>query len=270
MKKDSKKIIKGIIVLVIIVLFSSWGKHLYSKENKEEIIVFAAASLTESMEDVVEEFEKQHLNVDVKVHLASTSRLRMQIEQGVEAHVFLSANEKHYKALSKEKFISKGSSFLYNSMVLIVPEDNPSKVQGVQDLQKACKLVVAQKEVPAGIYARQIIHSLDNEFEAEYEEKVLNNIVSEENNVKQVVNKVVVGEADAAFVYATDITENVKRKVKVIPIDEKHNVKAVYYIGQLKQDEEKKYAEQFYTYLLSLKGQEIFKKYGFESAVISE
>lgn len=151
-------------------------------------------------------------------------------------------------------------------MVVILPKDNPANIEKVEDLQDKCKLVIAQKEVPAGGYAREIIHSISGIYGAEFEKKVLNNIVSEENNVKQVVNKVVMGEADVAFVYSSDVTTSVVEKVKVVRIAPEHNVKAEYFISKLKTENE--YAEKFYAFLLSEEGQGIFERYGFESISI--
>ncbi|MCJ7691713.1 MAG: molybdate ABC transporter substrate-binding protein [Clostridiaceae bacterium] len=262
-KKNLIRMVSIIMVLSLIILGGGCTDKQSNKISKQEITVFAASSLTESMEEVIKLFEKENPKVKVNLNLESTSRLRLQIEQGVEADIFLSANKKHYDALKEQGFISKGQAFLENSMVVILPKDNPANIEKIEDLKNKCKLVIAQKEVPAGGYAREIIHSLSGVYGAEFEGKVLNNIVSEENNVKQVVNKVVMGEADAAFVYSSDVTTSVKEKVKVLSIAPEYNVKAEYFISKLKTENE--YAEKFYEFLLSKDGQDIFKKYGFES-----
>lgn len=254
-----------IITLSLIILSVGCAAKQTDKDEKQEITVFAASSLTESMEEVIKLFQKENPDVKVKLNLESTSRLRLQIEQGVEADIFLSASKNHYDALSQKGYISKGQAFLENSMVVIVPKDNPAKIEKIEDIQNKCKLVLAQKEVPAGDYARVIIHSLSAELGEEFESKVLKNIVSEENNVKQVVNKVVMGEADAAFVYSSDVTTNVKEKVSVLRIDPKHNVKAEYWTSRLNMEKENDYVEKFYEFLLSEQGQGIFRGYGFES-----
>ncbi|MCJ7689199.1 MAG: molybdate ABC transporter substrate-binding protein, partial [Clostridiaceae bacterium] len=262
-EKSFIKMVSIIMTLSLIILSGGCAEKQSNKISKQEITIFAASSLTESMEEVVKLFEKENTKVKVNLNLESTSRLRLQIEQGVEADIFLSANKKHYDALDEQGFISKGQTFLENSMVIIMPKDNPANIEKVEDLKNKCKLVIAQKEVPAGGYAREIIHSLSGIYGAEFEDKVLNNIVSEENNVKQVVSKVVMGEADVAFVYSSDVTTSVVEKVKVLRIDPVHNVRAEYWLSKLKTENE--YAEKFYAFLLSKEGQDIFKKYGFES-----
>lgn len=266
MKRSLIKMVSIIMISSLIILISGCEKKESNKISNQEITIFAASSLTESMEEVIKLFEKENPKVKVKLNLESTSRLRLQIEQGVEADIFLSANKKHYNALKEQGFILKGQVFLENSMVVILPKDNQAHIEKIEDLQDKCKLVIAQKEVPAGGYAREIIHSLSGIYGVEFEDKVLNNIVSEENNVKQVVNKVVMGEADAAFVYSSDITTSVVEKVKVVRIAPEHNLKVEYYISKLKTESE--YAEKFYAFLLSKEGQGIFERYGFDSISI--
>lgn len=266
MKKITGMIIISCVMLILAVAFNGCKVKTSVKENeKQEITVFAASSLTESMEEIVKQFEKENPNLKVNLHLAGSSKLRVQIEQGVEVDLFISANQKHYDILKDKDFTLEGKHFLSNSMAVIVPKNNPAQIKTLKDIEKTCKLVVAQKEVPAGYYARQIIHSLAGELGGNYEQKVLANIVSEETNIKQVVNKVVIGEADAAFVYTSDIIENIKDKVNILDIPLEHNVKAAYWIAQLKQSKDNKYAKQFYEFLLSEQGQVILEKYGFET-----
>lgn len=259
-----KKIISMSLILILILSSIGCGKSKKTSEKKE-ITVFAAASLTESMEEIVQKFKEKNPEFKVNVHLAGSSKLRVQIEQGVNADIFISANSKHYDVLKEKGFISVGEHFLNNSMVVIVPKENKKKINKIEDLQKKCKLVIAQKEVPAGNYARKIINSLNGAFGEKYEDNVLKNIVSEESNIKQVVNKVVLGEADAAFVYKSDVTAKVKEKVNVIDIPSKYNVKATYWIAKLKQSENKGEVDSFYEFLLQKESKEIFEKYGFDN-----
>lgn len=264
-EKSLIRLISIIMIFLLIILSGGCTTKDADEASKQEIAVFAASSLTESLEEIIKLFEEKNEKVKVKMNLDSTSRLKIQIEQGVEADIFLSANKKHYDDLKAGGYISKGEVLLNNSMVMIVPKDNPAQIEVVQDVQNKCKLVLAQKEVPAGDYARKIIHSMSVKLGIQFEKNVLNNIVSEENNVKQVVNKVVIGEADAAFVYSSDVTLSVKDKVKVINIAPEYNVKAEYWMGQLKKENGNEYAQKFYDFLISGEGQKIFNKYGFEN-----
>ncbi|MCT4620557.1 MAG: molybdate ABC transporter substrate-binding protein [Marinisporobacter sp.] len=261
-----KKIRGWVIGISIFMLFSiilAGCNEEASIENKKEIVVFAAASLTESMEEIINEFEKENPHIKVNLHLAGSSQLRVQIEQGVKADLFLSANKKHYEALKNKELVLEGKHFLSNSMVVMIPKNNPAKIKTLKDIEKPCKLIVAQEEVPAGQYARNIIHSLAKEFGESYEKKVLGNIVSNENNVKQVVNKVVLGEGDGGIVYKSDITKNIKDEVKLLAIPKEHNVKATYWMAVVKDSKDSKATKKFHEFLLK-EGQLIFEKYGFE------
>ncbi|GAA0180261.1 molybdate ABC transporter substrate-binding protein [Clostridium sediminicola] len=258
--KFLKKIIVPVILLIIVVGISGCNKE------KEAITVFAASSLTESMKEIKEVFEKENPNVEIQLNLDSSSRLRTQIEQGMEVDLYLSANKKHYEALNEKEMIASGVNFLSNSLVLVVPKDNPAKIEKPEDLINECKLVIAQKEVPVGNYTLQVLEAYDESLGNEYKEKVLKNVVSEENNVKQVVAKVVLGEADAAFVYGSDVTMDNKDKLKVIEISEKYNVKAAYWMGSMKGSENNKNVQALYNMITEESGYKIFEKYGFGKA----
>lgn len=256
---------KGKIKFVsfILLIVASFGMSGCSNE-KQTITVFAASSLTESVKEIRETYIKEQTDKNVELNLDSSSRLRLQIEQGMKAQIYLSANKKHYDILKEKGMIASGKYFLSNSMVLIVPSDNPAKIEKLEDLGKACKFVIAQKEVPAGNYALQILDKLNNKFGNNYKEKVLTNVVSKENNVKQVVAKIVLGEADAAFVYSSDVTLEIKEKVKVIEIPKEYNVNASYWAAILKTAENNDDVKELYDMLTEEMCQNIFNKYGFE------
>lgn len=258
-----------IISLVILSFVSgacSDKSEINTGKESQEITVFAAASLTESLKEIVEEFKRINPDSNIQLNLSSSSRLRVQIEQGVQADIYLSANKRHYEILREKGFVAEGKNFLSNTMVVVVPRDNPANINNLIDLTKQCKLVVAQKEVPAGSYALQVLNNLEEKFGTDYKEKVLENVVSRENNVKQVLAKVIIGEADAAFVYSSDITPGVKGKVKLLQIPDEYNVKASYWAAILKGSQNKDNVKAFYEFLTGEKGQEIFKKYGFTNA----
>ncbi|GAA0181683.1 hypothetical protein SH2C18_41840 [Clostridium sediminicola] len=156
-----------------------------------------------------------------------------------------------------------GTNFISNSLVIILPKDNPAGIEQPEDLVNKCKLVTAQKEVPVGSYTLEILEAYDKSLGNKYKEKVLKNLVSEENNVKQVLSKVVLGEADAAFVYGSDVTENNKDKLKVIQIPPQYNVKADYWMGSIKGSENNEIVQAFYNMVIGEEGIKIFQKYGF-------
>ena len=109
--------------------------------------------------------------------------------------------------LVSEKFVEAAASklFLTNQLVVILPKDNPAGITSLEDLAKpGLKLVFAAEEVPAGTYTRQVLTNLNARFGADYKDKVLANVVSNENNIRQAVTKVQLGEADASIVYVSD------------------------------------------------------------------
>ncbi|MCT4593291.1 MAG: molybdate ABC transporter substrate-binding protein [Anaeromicrobium sp.] len=250
-----KRIICIIVSCILVIGLTACGKSV----EKKDIIVFAASSLTESMNEIKETYEKEKPNVNIVLNLDSSSRLRVQIEKGVDAHIYLSANKKHPKALVEQGLSNNGSEFVKNTMIFVTPKDG--KIKSLEDLTKPCNIVIGQKEVPAGAYALEVIHKLDSKYEDSYGKKVLDNIASRENNVKQVLAKVLLKEADGAFVYTSDLTKDIKDKVSIIEIPKEYNVKAEYGACILGKDKE---VLALYKYIMGEEGLEIFEKYGFE------
>ena len=156
-------------------------------------------------------------------------------------------------------------AFTSNRLVVITPADN-KKVQTLADVAKpGLKLVLALKEVPVGGYARDALSKMNasEQFGADFSSKVLSNLVSEEQSVRQAVAKVVLGEADVAIVYGTDVTPDVAPKVKTIAIPDRYNVLAVYPIATVKGTPSVAAGQRFIEFLLSAEGQAILAKRGF-------
>lgn len=226
-------------------------------EESHEITVFAAASLREAFEDLGKAF-KAKTHVKVRLNLAGSQELRTQIEQGARADVFASADQKHMDALVTTKLATAPRVFARNTPVVIVPADNPAKVASFQDLMKAKRIVIGVPEVPIGNYTLQILDKAG----ADFKQKVLANVVSREPNVRQVLAKVTLGEADAAIVYRTDAMAG-KDKVKIIDIPAKVNVVAEYPVAVLAKAPEAAAARAFVDLLLSAEGQKRLAAAGF-------
>ncbi|HEX3477037.1 MAG TPA: molybdate ABC transporter substrate-binding protein [Kofleriaceae bacterium] len=226
-------------------------------EESREITVFAAASLREAFEDLGKTFEAK-THVKVRLNLAGSQELRTQIENGARADVFASADQKHMDALVTAKLATAPRTFARNTPVIIVPRDNPAKVTSFQDLPKAKKIVIGVPEVPIGNYTLQILDKAGADFKG----KVLANVVSREQNVRQVLAKVTLGEADAAVVYRTDAMAG-KDKVAIIEIPAKVNVVAEYPVAVLARAPEAAAARAFVDLLLSADGQKRLAAAGF-------
>ena len=179
------------------------------------------------------------------------------------------ADEANMQAsLDKQLVVDKGQTFVRNGLAIIVPKGNPGNIVAAPDLAKpGIKLVLAQKGVPAGTYARDAIAKMasDAAFGASFDTKALANVVSEEPNVKAVVAKVQLGEADAGIVYVTDVTAGVAADIEMIEIADAFNVIASYPIAVTAEAAHPEAARAFIDYVLSTEGQAILRRYGFLS-----
>lgn len=243
--------------LVIAALAVSGLVATARAEEPREITVFAAASLREVLDDLAKTFEAKS-NVKVHVNLAGSQELRTQIENGAQADVFASADQKHMAALVKAKLVATPRVFARNTPVVIVPKGNPAKVGSFEELFKAKKIVIGVPEVPIGTYTLEILERAG----ADFKQKVLANVASRELNVRQVLAKVSLGEADAGIVYRTDAMAG-KDKVEIIEVPAKVNVIAEYPVAVLSNAPQPAAARAFVDLLLSSDGQKRLAAAGF-------
>lgn len=226
--------------------------------------VFAAASLTDAFTEIGKSFEQAHPGVTVTFNFAGSQALRTQIEEGAPADVFASANKTEMDALVTGAHVAEGTPqvFLNNKLVVILPADNPAALAKLENLANSgIKLVLAAEEVPVGKYARQALDQMNGQFGSGFNDKVLANVVSNEDNVKQVVAKVQLGEADAGIVYTSDAAA--APELKTIEIPAEFNVIAEYPIARLTKTVNADQADAFIAYVLSTDGQAILQKWGF-------
>jgi molybdate transport system substrate-binding protein len=227
-------------------------------EDSRELTVFAGASLRESLEDLAKTFEAKNPGVKVHLNLAGSQELRTQIENGARVDVFASADQKHMAALVKANLVAAPRVFARNTPVIVVPKDNPAKVTAFDQLPRAKKLVIGVPEVPIGAYTLQILDKAG----ADFKQKVVANVASRELNVRQVLAKVGLGEADAGIVYRTDAIA-AKDKVEIIEIPAKVNAIAEYPVAVLAKAPEAATARAFVELLLSADGQKRLSAAGF-------
>ncbi len=230
----------------------------------QTLVVFAAASLTGAFTEIGKAFEAAHPGVTVIFNFAGSQQLRTQIEQGAPADVFASANSVEMDTLVAESYVTKDTPqvFLTNQLVVILPSNNPAHLAELKDLARpGIKLVLAAEDVPVGKYARQALDQMNGQYGSGFKDQVLANVVSNEDNVKQVVAKVQLGEADAGIVYTSDAVAAPELKSIKIPAD--LNVIAQYPIAPLAKSGHLNLAEQFTAYALSADAQAIFAKWGF-------
>ena len=184
-------------------------------ERSRTLTVFAAASLADAFTEIGIAFETANPGAAVVFSFAGSQTLRTQIEAGAPADVFASANSTEMDLLIDAGLVAAGAPqvFLSNKLAVILPPTNPKGVEQLQDLARpGLKLVLAAEEVPVGGYARQALDKMNGSFGKEFKAQVLANVVSNEDNVKQVVAKVQLGEADAGIVYASDANRPKRRQ----------------------------------------------------------
>lgn len=233
----------------------------------EEIMVFAASSLTEAFTQIGEDFEATFPGVKVNFNFGGSQDLRTQLEQGAQADIFASADTTQMDAVTRTGNMS-GSRYTFanNKLVIIVPAANEANITSPQDLVKdGIKVVIGGENVPVGRYTRLFLDaaSATSDFGAGYKESVLANVVSEASNVKEVVSTVQLDEVDAGVVYATDVTDAVSDDVTMIEIPDAVNQIAIYPISATYSGISKGGAQEFIDYVLSETGQNTLVSFGF-------
>jgi len=237
---------------------------LGSTTHAARLTVFAAASLTDAFTELGQAFDARTGNVTT-FQFAGSQALRTQLENGARADVYASANGAQFDPLVKAGQLDAGPTFARNRLAIIAPR-NSARVRRLTDLAApGVKVVIADRGVPVGDYTRRMLTAIDGAgtYGRDFSARVLGNVVSEEPNVRQVALKVGLGEADAAVVYATDVTPGLKPKVRVIALPSRFNQSASYPIGVLRASANREEAQAFVKFVLSAQGQRILKKWGF-------
>jgi molybdate transport system substrate-binding protein len=231
-----------------------------------QLTVFAAASLTDVFKAMATAIQQANPGTQITFNFAGSPTLRTQLAQGAHADVFASADQPNMQGAQQDGSIASAPQiFAMNRLVLVVPASG-GKVSSLQDLAKpGVKVDLAQQSVPVGNYARQAFMKMDQDpsYGTGFNAKVLGNVVSEEPDVKTVLSKVALGEADAGVVYTTDVTSDFQSKVKEIPIPDQFNVIAQYPIAVVKGAANANGAQQFINYVMSPAGQQLLKQNGF-------
>ena len=238
-------------------------------QAKATLQVFAAASLVDAFDAIVKDFEKANAGVQVRVQYAGSQTLAAQIEQGAEADVFASADDRWMNYVAERGFVDgEPRVFARNGLVLIVPKSNPGRVGRIADAARSgVKLVIGSDQVPVGAYTRMVLTKLsgDPAYGDDFGRRVLRNVVSQEDNVKMIVNKVALGEADAGFVYRSDISHGAARHVIARELPAAAQVVAPYPIATLKS-RHAEIAGRFVDFVLSPAGQAALAKEKFSPA----
>ncbi|HZD01352.1 MAG TPA: molybdate ABC transporter substrate-binding protein [Actinomycetes bacterium] len=243
----------ALLALAVALLLAACGggDGTASGDGTTEIRVFAAASLTGAFGALQKSFTSSHSGVRVALNFAGSQALATQIRQGAPADVFASADQANMdKVLT---LVSQPQVFAGNLLQIVVGKGNPKGVRGLADLARPdLKVVLAAPAVPAGGYARQALAA----------QHVTVRPVSLEDNVRAVVTKVSLGEADAGIAYVTDVTAG-KDRVDGIDIPKAQNVPAAYPVAVVEATRHRSQAQAFVDLVRSPEGQRVMQRYGF-------
>ncbi len=261
---------KRLLISLLIALLV--GTFAVSAQDTQTLTVFAAASLTDAFEDIATVFEAANPGVDILFSFGGSSTLATQLVEGAPADVFASANNAQMTvARDAERIAGTPRTFVKNRLVLIVPSDNPAGVTTLRDLANdGVQLVIAAPAVPVRTYTDTMLQRLaaDPAYGEAYSAAVMANVVSEEDNVRQVAAKVALGEADAGIVYISDVTPDISDQVIAIAIPDYLNTIATYPIAVTNDAANPELAQAFVDYVLSDAGQDILVGWNFISARI--
>ena len=249
-----------VIVALSLSIISSQG------QQKRTLTIYAATSLTDAFEELAAAFLENHPETDIVLNFASSSKLAAQLLAGAPADIFASANSSQMDLVVADGRIREGAvqSFARNRLALIVPADNPAGISGIEDLGgKTLLLVLAVTGTPIRDYTNAMFDSHSDEYGDDFAKRALENLVSEESNVRQVVARIALGEADAGIVYQTDVTDEVADDVIRFPIADRHNQIASYPVATLDDTALPELSEAFIVFLRSDAGQSILGAFGF-------
>jgi molybdate transport system substrate-binding protein len=233
-------VVVGLLTLVLVLPDSVTGAT--------RITVLAAASLTQVFPRV---------SATPRYSFAGSDQLALQIRQGAPADVYAAASPKYTELLYRDGFLLKPVVFATNRLVLLVPKSNPANIRAVYDLRRAgVKLVIGDSTVPIGTYTRQILDTLGITAD------VMKNVVSQETDVKGIVTKVALGEADAGLVYRTD-AKPVASRTRTIALPDWAQPAIRYELAVVKASAHLSAARAFVKRVVSKRGRPLLAKAGF-------
>lgn len=237
----------------------------YESGASVTLIALAAANSNDPFNDIIAVFEQQHPGVVVVPEYAGTQVLATQAQQGAPFDVFISADKTHVEALVQAGIVDDVALLSEGHEVIVVPKSNPAEIESLRDLAvKNAKLVLGVDTVPIGEYTRQVFAKASAEYGADFSARALRHAVSFETNVKQVLEKVALGEADAGIVYYTDVTAAYADKVTIVPIPQRFEVEAANYIAVARAGHQQLLARQLAALATGPTGRSIFRRHGYD------
>lgn len=240
-----------------------------ARQAQRDVNVYAASSTRNALSEIAELFEAEHAGVRTNVTYAGSQVLRLQVESGATAHVFLSADEAHLRALRLGGFVSRSVAFAGNALAVIVPKSRAQRLATFEMLPNAKRVVLGVSGAPIGRYTALLLKNADARFGAAFSKRVLAQVASRESNARLVRAKIELAEADAAVVYRTDARAS--ERVTEIPVPKEIDVAVKYYAAQLRGGgvaatnaaSPPSPRRAFYAYLCSPAAQRVLAQHGF-------
>jgi molybdate transport system substrate-binding protein len=250
--------VRSVFALIALLFIAGCGSD--TREERQPLLVFAAASLADSLPKIEAAFEADHPRIDVTIHYAGSGALRQQIEQGAPADIFFSASLEHMDALLREGLVREADveRFLGNELVVVVPSDSSKPLPSLEALQTEsyARIAIGTPEtVPAGLYAKQALER------GGLFDRIADKLVYGKD-VRSVLTFVETGNADAGFVYKTDALSTERVRIAFTP-DQASFGKIVYPVGVMDTSVHKEEARQWIAYLADPVAMRIFTDMGF-------
>lgn len=287
-----KRLVSCMLVLAMAVsMFAGCGKkdntkakddtkQEESKEDEEpvELIVFAAASMTETLTQLGDDYMKEHKNVTIQYNFDSSGTLKKQIQEGADCDIFISAGQKQMNQLDKDAsadvntegldFVLEGTRFdiLENKVALAVPEGNPAGINSYDDLTAkladgSIKMAMGNSDVPVGQYTQKILAY----FGLNEDELVAAGAITYGSNVKEVTTQVSEAAVDCGIIYATDAYS---ANLKVVDTATKDMCgQVIYPAAVMKTTKNEEAAKAFLKYLTEDTANKVFEGVGFTPIV---
>jgi molybdate transport system substrate-binding protein len=232
-----------ILAAALLVLAAACG----GGDDEQPLTVYAAASLTDVFEAI---------DSSARFNFAGSDDLATQLREGAKADVYAAASPRYPQELFAEELVERPRTFALNRLVLIVPRDNPRAIESLADLgAPGVKLVIGAEGVPVGDYTRDVLERADRS-------DVLRSVVSEEEDVRGVLGKVALGEADAGFVYATDVAAAAE-DVRAIELPASAQATIEYQVAVVRNAASRDEALAFVSALLGEQGRSSLSAAGF-------
>ncbi len=244
--------------LIIVLICASCAR-----QKNPPVTIFAAASLQTVMPALQAAFTAEHPSVEFACNYAGSQQLVTQLTHGAPADVIASADLAALQPLVKDGLIEPPQIFAVNQPVIIVQGAARQQVTSLAQLPSVSRLIIGAPEVPIGRYTLQILDkatpTLGPQFRAQVEAKV----VSRELTVRQVLARVLSGEAEAGIVYRTDVDAQALQKLAVVEIDPAFNVIAEYPMAVVRHEPPSALAREFISFVQGPAGQAVLRKAGF-------